>query len=82
MLPTASVSLAQSSGVRYPVLKLFKLTFAFEQRILSAICSLLISREKMAVETLDSVAAFMPMFKAKEVLPIDGLPATIIRSEF
>ena len=45
------------------------------------ICSMDISREKMAVGTPCRAAARMATFMAKAVLPMDGRPATMIRSE-
>ena len=45
------------------------------------ICSMDISSEKTAVGMADMAAARMATFMAKAVLPMDGRPATMMRSE-
>jgi len=45
-------------------------------------CTELISIEKMATGILRVNPAYSAMFMAKEVLPIEGRPATMIKSPF
>ena len=71
---------AQSSSPNIPVRRCDWSTRPSEEIILNASCSRDISIEKTAEGTPLPIAAFSAMFSASVVLPIEGRPATTIRS--
>ncbi len=66
----------------FPVRSFHASTFAWAASILSTSCWLLISRENIPTVILLLTAACLAISSAREVLPIEGLAARIIRSDF
>src|SRR3990172_7208452 len=79
-LPAARVSLGQSDSDKYPVRSRWASTRASEQSILRTSCSLDISRLKTATAFSLSIAAWAATFRQNAVFPMEGLPATMMRS--
>ena len=78
----ASLILAYSSSLNCPIRIFQKLTplSIANKRCIS--CVLDISKEKIATFFFKLIAACRTKSKAKEVLPIEGRAATIIKSDF
>ena len=81
-LPAAVVSFGQSPSRRNPFLTRCESTRASEVSMRMAICSFDISRENIATGLSASMAACWAMLRAKEVFPMLGRPAMMMRSEF
>ena len=81
ILALSTISL-HSWSERSPVLSFCESTLEFMARIRLASCSFDISRENMAVVTFFLTVTYSAILRAKAVLPIDGLAAIRIRSEF
>ncbi len=79
--PAAPVSFGQSAFPKKPDRSLCASTRASEHNIRSTNCSLDISKLKMATVSRFSIAAYCAMDKANAVLPMDGRPARIIKSD-
>ncbi len=80
-IPAPVVSFGQSESERYPVRSLWESTLATEQSMRWTSCSLDISRLKMATGMCSWTAACWAMFRQKLVLPMEGRPATTMRSD-
>ena len=80
-IPAPVVSFGQSESERYPVRSLWESTLATEHSIRCTSCSFDISRLKMATGMCSWTAACCAMFRQKLVLPMEGRPATTIRSD-
>ena len=80
--PAAVTSLGQSVCEKKPVLTLWALTLAMEQSILWASWSFDISRLKYAHGTLATTPACSSIDIARALLPMEGRPATTMRSDF
>ncbi len=76
----ALVSRGQSSSCRRPVRSRCWSSRPTDDSMRSASCEAPISIEKTATGMPWSMATYSPMLRASEVLPIDGRPATMIRS--
>ena len=71
---------AQSSSPKLPVRRWLWSTRPSDEIMRIASCSRDISIENTATGVLAEIAAFSAMLSANVVLPIDGRPATMIRS--
>ena len=83
--PAPVVRRGQSSWLKNPLRTLWSATSLCEHSKRSTSCSLLISSEKIAAGTggrpgSRGMAAFSTMFTARLDFPIDGRPATMIKS--
>ena len=72
---------SNSLSDKNPVLIFEKLILDFEESILIINCSLVISSEKNPTFNPLVIAAFKTIFNPKEVFPIPGLAAKIIKSD-
>ena len=80
-IPVARVSFGQSESWRRPVLIRWESIRPMEQSMRRASCSMDISRLKTATGIFSIRAACWTMFMARAVLPMEGRPARMIRSE-
>ncbi len=80
-MPTAEVRRGQSSSLSLPVRTRCWSMRPSEDIIRIASCSPGISMENTATGTCPLIAAFSAIFMAKVVLPMEGRPAMMTRSE-